>query len=139
MISIKMLTSQADDLSNAGTDVNDIEKIDDINMDVLTKVCTDFVNESDTIIGMESYWTEYLVKEYYVDLDKDAIKNALNVPNVPNVPNQDIIMLTVKLFQAPYGDRQWFCSYGDLDVDVYVAIHDYSIVISTREWLVYTE
>lgn len=124
--------AEYDQFSNAGTDVNDIEKIDDINMDVLMQVCTDFVNDSDTIIGMENLWTEYLVKEYYVDIDKDAIKNALNVPN-----DQNIIELSVKLFEGPYGDRQWFCPYGDFDVDIYVAIHDYGIVISTRKWLLY--
>ena len=124
--------AEYDAFSEAGTDVNDIEKINDINMDALMQVCTDFVNDGDTIIGMENLWTEYLVKEYSVDIDKDAIKNVLNVPN-----DQNIIELTVKLFEGPYGDREWVCAYGDFDVDIYVAIHDYGIVISTRKWLLY--
>lgn len=128
------LYSQAeyDDLSDAGTEIQDIHIIDTVTMDELKNKCTDFVNESETIIGMENLWTDYLVREFYVDLDKQSIKNVLNVPD-----EQDVIQLTVKLFQEPYGDRHWYCAYGDLDIDIYIALNNYGIVISTRKWLLY--
>jgi hypothetical protein len=123
--------SEYDDLlSDAETEIQDIETIDTLTMDDLINICTDFVNDSETIIGMENLWTEYLVREFYVDLDKQSIKNVLNVPD-----DEDIIQQTVKLYQAPYGNRQWYCDYGDLDIDIYIAINNYGIVISTKRWL----
>lgn len=124
--------AEYDDLSDAGTEIQDIQIIDTVSMEELINICTDFVNNSETIIGMENLWTEYLVREFYVDLDKQSIKNILNVPD-----DQDVIQLTVKLFQEPYGDRQWYCDYGDLDIDIYIALNNYGIVISTRKWLLY--
>jgi hypothetical protein len=128
------LYSQAeyDDLSDAGTEIQDIQIIDTMTMDELKNKCTDFVNESETIIGIENLWTDYLVREFYVDMDKQSIKNVLNVPD-----EQDVIQLTVKLFHGPYGDRQWYCDYGDLDIDIYIALNNYGIVISTHKRLLY--
>ncbi len=80
---------------------------------------------------MENLWTEYLVREFSVDLDKQSIKNVLNVPD-----DQDVIQLTVKMYQAPYGNRQWCCNYGDSDIDTYIALNNYGIVISTKRWLI---
>jgi hypothetical protein len=124
--------SKYDDLSNAETEIQDIETIDMLTMDNLLNICTDFVNDSETIVGMENLWTEYLVREFYVDLDKQSIKNVLNVPC-----DQDVIQLTVKLYQAPYGNRQWYCDYGDFDIDIYIALNNYGIVISTHKRLLY--
>ena len=83
----------------------------------IERICTEFVNDGDTTSGMENNWHDFLVEYVPLDYTRQEIMEALNVETtVPPVP------ITVK-----------HENYGEMDV--YVAIQDQNITISTKEWL----
>lgn len=84
-------------------------------LDSIKKICCEFVNDSDTVIGMECDWHDYLVKEVPIDLGKEQIMQALQL---------DTAELVVTVTQLQYGE-----------IDVYIAIRDGCITISTKKWL----
>lgn len=84
-------------------------------LDSIKKICYEFVNDSDTVIGMQCDWHDYLVKEVPFDLDKEQIMQALQLNTAE---------LVVNVEQLQYGE-----------MNVYVAIRDGCITISTKKWL----
>jgi len=86
--------------------------------DVIKKKCTEWVNDPDTTIGMECFWTEYLVEEIPLEFTKEQLANALL--------NTDISLEFPEIYveHDKYGEQ-----------DVYIAIFDKRIIISTRCWL----
>lgn len=85
--------------------------------DTIKTICTDFVNDSDTVIGMQCDWHDYLVKEVQMDYEKDQMMKALKVESTR-------CAVPVTVTQDQYGD-----------MDVYVAINDGGITVSTKKWL----
>jgi hypothetical protein len=84
--------------------------------DEIKQICSDFVNDEDTTIGMQCLWADCIIKEVNVDLTCEQIKNALNT-------REDTIPITVNHDE-----------YGEMDV--YVGIYGNRIVISPKEYLV---
>lgn len=91
-----------------------------LSFETIKNICTEFVNDSDTTIGMECAWPDYLVK--WIELKdvkhtKEDIMQALNV-------NTTDYAVKVNVHHNQYGD-----------MDVYIAIYDDGIMISTKECL----
>lgn len=84
----------------------------------IQKLCNDFINDSDTIVGMENDWTDMLVDKIKLDASREEIMQALKVTTCDNA-----VAVPVKLVY--YGKEE--------DMDVYVAIYDRYIMVSTRE------
>lgn len=80
-------------------------------------ICTDFVNDPDTTIGMECNWLDYLVKEVPHNFTSEQSMDALGLINTQNP-----LIITVN--HEKYEET-----------DVYVALYDKRIVISTKEYL----
>jgi hypothetical protein len=112
-------TEQEDDeISNADTDIIAIY-LNSITIDDVIQICTEFANNSDTIIGMENDWTEYLVKnDIYVNMNQEDIKERL-------MTNDDVMSVNVRLFNY------------NTDIDIYIAIEDYALTIATKKRLLY--
>lgn len=87
-----------------------------LSYDTIKTICTDFVNDSDTVIGMQCDWHDYLIKDVQMDYDKEQIMQALKVESTK-------CAVPVTVTQDQY------------DMQVYVAINDRSITISTKKWL----
>jgi hypothetical protein len=81
----------------------------------IKKICYEFVNDYDTVIGMQCDWHDYLVKEVHFDMDKEKIMQALQL---------DTAELVVTVEQLQYEE-----------IDVYIAIRDRCVTISTKKWL----
>jgi hypothetical protein len=88
-----------------------------ISYDNIQKICTDFVNDSDTTIGMECDWHDYLVQEVSLDFDNEQIMHALRVDTCKNV-------VCMPVEHEHYGE-----------MDVYIRMYDKKIIISTKDWL----
>lgn len=85
----------------------------------IKNICTEFVNDTDTTIGMECNWTEWLIKDITFENKKEEIMQALNVSTTDY-----IVPLNV-------------CHYRYGEMPVYIAIYDDGIIISTKERLLY--
>jgi hypothetical protein len=86
----------------------------------IQKLCNNFMNESDTIIGMENNWTDMMIDKMDLDASKEDIMQALKVSTCERV-----ISVPVKFVYD--GEEE--------DTNVYVAIHDGYIMVSTQERL----
>jgi hypothetical protein len=87
-----------------------------LSYDTIKTICTDFVNDSDTVIGMQCDWHDYLIKDVQMDYGKEQLMQALKVESTK-------CAVPVTVTQDQY------------DMQVYVAINDRSITISTKKWL----
>lgn len=83
----------------------------------IKKICTDFVNDPDTTIGMECGWEDYLMQEQALIFSKEQILKAFNVTNTENI-------VAMEVCHKQYGN-----------MDVYIAIYDNVIVMSTKAYL----
>jgi hypothetical protein len=83
----------------------------------IQKICTDFANDSDTIIGMQCNWHDYLVSDVSLDFNHEQIMHALRVDT-----DKDVVCVPVE--HEHYGE-----------MDVYIRIYDKKIKISTKSWL----
>jgi hypothetical protein len=89
-----------------------------LTIDQIKNICTDFVNDPDTTIGMECFWPDYLVKEVSLDFTPEQVIQTLNVTTTEYA-------IPVHVHHNRYGDMV-----------VYVAIsQNGGIKISTKEWL----
>jgi hypothetical protein len=82
-------------------------------MNKLQKTGTEFVNDPDTIIGMQNQWLDYLRKDLSLDYNPEELKQAFNTT-----------IITIPVVQEQYGE-----------MDVYIGIRDGSITMSTKKWL----
>jgi urate oxidase len=92
-----------------------MSKLSSIDQQILVQICTEFVNDSDTIIGMQCDWHDYLTQEISVALGEQEIKELLHTKD-------NIISVEVEHNQ-----------YGNMEV--YAGIADNRIVVSTKKWL----
>lgn len=74
----------------------------------IQKLCTEFVNDPDTTVGMECNWHDYLIKE---------------VTFADNFGQENTIQ-AVPVTHEKYGD-----------MDVYITFRDQNMIISTKDWL----
>ena len=89
-----------------------------ISYDDIKNICTEFVNDSDTTIGIECMLTDYLVKEVILDCKtKDELCEALNVSRTDYA-------IPIEVHHEKYGD-----------MEVYLALCDNGFIVSTKEWL----
>ena len=88
-----------------------------LTFDYIKQICTEFVNDSDTTIGMECNWEDYLVKEIPLKFNTIQIMEALGVRTIE-------YPVPVNVHHDKYGD-----------MDVYIAIYNNHIVISTKSRL----
>lgn len=97
-----------------------IQKIcEKITFDALIEVCTAWVNDVDTTIGMECLWEDFLIKE--IPLTSACIKEALSIM----VPlEEEYVELEVE--HEKYGKQ-----------DVYITVLDSNIIISTKYRILY--
>ncbi len=86
--------------------------------DVIKMKCTEWINDPDTTIGMECFWTDYLVEEIPLEFTKEQLANAL-VNTETSLGFSEI-----HVEHDRYGEH-----------NVYIAIFDKRIIISTRDWL----
>ena len=117
------------DISDASTVFDNINHLYVVDREHLKILCTDFINHSDTVIAMEHFWTDHLVKEIYVNMKKEQIMQALAV-------SEDRFEITVIQYGGPYANRWWNTLFGDRDWNVGVRIYDYKLYISTHDWLI---
>jgi hypothetical protein len=92
-----------------------MNKLSSIDQQMLVQICTEFINDSDTTIGMECQWLDYLTQEISIALGEQQIKELLHTKD-------NIIPVEVEHNQ-----------YGNMKV--YAGIADNKIVVSTKEWL----
>lgn len=83
----------------------------------IQKLCNNFINDYDTILGMENDWADMLVDKIELDASEQEIMQALKVDS-----NNYIVPVPVKFV---YYDKEE-------NRDVYVAIYDRYIMVSTR-------
>ena len=83
----------------------------------IEKMCTEFINDTDTIIGQENYWTDLMITTIDLDYSKEEIMLALNV-TTSEIP----VEIPVK----------WTYRGEEDDMTIYVAIYDHKIDISTH-------
>lgn len=104
--------------TNLTSDV--IQKIcEKLIFDALIEVCTEWVNDVDTTIGMECLWEDFLIKE--IPLTSACIKEALSIM----VPlEEEYVELEVE--HEKYGKQ-----------DVYITVLDSNIIISTKYRILY--
>jgi hypothetical protein len=88
-----------------------------ISYEHVQKICTDFVNDSDTIIGMQCDWHDYLVQEVLLDFNSEEFMHALRVDTDKNV-------VCMPVEHENYGE-----------MNVYIRIYDKKIRMSTKHWL----
>jgi hypothetical protein len=89
-----------------------------IDCEKLQQICTEFINDENTMIGMQNNWHDMQVKEIPVSLDKQRIMQALET-------TEDKYHVSV------------FDEYINDSVDVYVAISNENISIATKDWLLW--
>ena len=96
-----------------------IQKIcEKITFDALIEVCTAWVNDVDTTIGMECLWEDFLIKE--IPLTSTSIKESLDII----IPIEEYVKLEVE--HEKYGKQ-----------DVYITVLDSNIIISTKYRILY--
>lgn len=86
----------------------------------IQKICTEFINDSDTVIGMENDWHDMMVQDVALDYSAEDIMKALKVDISEHVVKVPVIF--------KYRGAEEEC-------DVYVNIYDRKIAISTKERL----
>ncbi len=87
----------------------------------IEKLCTTFVNDTDTTIGMECDWHDFLIWQVKHDFNKADIMSALNI-------NTSEYAVPIEVLHNKYGK-----------MNVYIALYDNSFEISTKEWLLNDE
>ena len=90
----------------------------------IKNICTEFINDSDTIIALENNWLDWMTQTIYVDGSKEEIMKALNVNTADKA-----VCIPVKFVYRGIED----------DSEMYVAIYDNKIRISTLERLLYKD
>jgi hypothetical protein len=88
-----------------------------LNYGEIARICTEFVNDRDTTCGMENNWHDFLVEFVPLEYSRGEIMEALNVQST-------ISPIPVTVEHEKYGETE-----------VYIAIQDHNITISTKEWL----
>ena len=89
-----------------------------LSRDDIHELCTEFVNDPDTTVGMECNWLDYLVQKIPLpDFSAEQIMQALDLSS-----DDTIVCKTVE--HQNYGGTH-----------VYLTIHDGYIMVSTKLWL----
>jgi hypothetical protein len=88
----------------------------------IAKICKEFVNDPDTIIGMECNWTDYLIWRI-----KWQPRSAYN-------KNSIMAALNVSSFEYAFPIHVHNEKYGG-EITVYIAVYDDCMEISTKEHL----
>jgi hypothetical protein len=89
-----------------------------LTIDKIKNICTKFINDPDTTIGIENQWFEYLVKEHVLNYKKEEIMRILNIDR-NDIPTQ----ITVN--HSQYGNT-----------NIYITVCENGIIISTKKWLI---
>ena len=89
-----------------------------INSEQLQQLCTEFINDDDTIMGMQNNWYDMLVREIPVELNKNDIMQALQT-------TEDKYIVHV------------FNKYMNDSFDIFVAISNNNVSIATKSWLLW--
>jgi hypothetical protein len=89
--------------------------------DDIKKICTDFVNDPDTSIGMECDWRDYLEREVPLDFTTTEIMKAMNVSYNDDNTYDNIIYCYMDVQHEKFGETI-----------VCIGIQDNKIIISTR-------
>ena len=88
--------------------------------EVIDNICTTWINDTDTTIGMECLWEDFLVKEITLNPSSTKyIEEALNI-----IDTNDFTEIEVKHEQ--YGKQS-----------IYITIIDDSLIISTKYQILY--
>ena len=88
--------------------------------DVIFYICTTWVNDINTTIGMECLWEEFLVNDIILNpLSKKYIIEALNITDTI-----DFTMIEVK--------HKKYC-----EQDIFITIEDNNLIISTEYRILY--
>ncbi len=90
----------------------------------IQKMCTDFMNDPDTIIALENYWSDWMITTIDLDYSREEIMCALNV-TTSDLP---VEVPVIWIHYEEYDD--W---------TTYVAIYDRKIEISTHARLLYSK
>jgi hypothetical protein len=88
----------------------------------IEKMCTEFINDPDTIIALENYWSDWMITTINLDYSREEIMRALNV-TTSEIPVEIPVKWTYRRVED-----EW---------TMYVAIYDHKIDISTHKQLLY--
>jgi len=88
------------------------------------KICLDYINDMDTIIGMENDWHDYLFVYYHVAVpDESKVIETIKQSLMPCIRKSYVNAFEIEMFQT----------YYNCNATLYVVIDGDQVIISTKD------